>query len=78
LAFRKSDCFNVPSKSKTVYDIRNLVSQLIDTDSFFEIQESFATSLVVGFARIGKLLVGKAISMTKAQAHQLLTVNWEL
>jgi propionyl-CoA carboxylase beta chain len=71
LTINKSDCFNVPSKSEIVYDIINVLNQLVDTDSFFEIQENFATSLLVGFAKIGNLVVGIVASQPQCNGGVL-------
>ena len=41
----------LPEEAKSAYDIRMLISQIIDTDSFYEIQQYYAQSLVIGFAK---------------------------
>lgn len=48
----------LPSERTASYDVRNFVNQLVDEDSFIEVHEKYATSLVVGFAQISNQSVG--------------------
>jgi propionyl-CoA carboxylase beta subunit len=48
----------VPAESNVPYDIRRIITRVVDEDYFFEIQEHFARNLVIGFARIGGQSVG--------------------
>lgn len=48
----------IPSESKMPYDIKKLIEQIVDCGSFIEIHENFATSLVVGFAKLCKCTIG--------------------
>ena len=48
----------VPDSANQPYDIRDVISGVIDTDSFFEIHKNFAPNIVVGFARIGGRSIG--------------------
>ena len=48
----------VPSDSKKAYDVRDVINSIIDENSFFEVQESFARNIVVGFARIEGETIG--------------------
>jgi propionyl-CoA carboxylase beta chain len=48
----------VPSQSNQPYDIRHVIRKVTDDDYFFEIQESYAQNIVIGFARLGGRAVG--------------------
>ncbi len=48
----------LPVKTTEPYNMKELIKQCIDYDSFFEIHESFANSLIVGFAKICGETVG--------------------
>lgn len=42
----------IPENRLRVYDIRALIDQLVDTDSFLELREHFGLGMITGFARI--------------------------
>jgi methylmalonyl-CoA carboxyltransferase large subunit len=48
----------VPVDSKTGYDVRDVVTRVLDDKDFFEIQPGFAANVVVGFGRIQGRTVG--------------------
>jgi acetyl-CoA carboxylase carboxyltransferase component len=48
----------VPETPEKPYDIRDVVTRIIDNGQFFEIQEHFAANIVVGFARLAGRPVG--------------------
>jgi len=48
----------LPEKSSQCYDMRDIIKCTVDEDSFFEVMEEFATSCVVGFAKIEGSSVG--------------------
>ncbi|MDH3248182.1 MAG: propionyl-CoA carboxylase [Acidimicrobiia bacterium] len=48
----------VPRNRRRPYDMRNLVSMVIDRDSFFEIQPTYGKALIVGLARLDGHVVG--------------------
>ena len=48
----------VPDDQRRVYDVKQVISAIVDGDSFFEIQEDFARNIVIGFARIDGASVG--------------------
>ena len=48
----------VPADSKKAYDVRNVISAIVDENSFFEVQEGFARNIVVGFARFDGETIG--------------------
>lgn len=48
----------VPSSINQAYDIKNIIYSLVDNNNFFEIQELFASNIVIGLARISGFSVG--------------------
>jgi len=48
----------VPTESKVPYDVRNVISRVLDHRDFLEIQAGFAPNIVVGFGRIQGRPVG--------------------
>ncbi len=48
----------VPANPNTPYDIKELITKVVDEGEFFEIQEAFAGNMVVGFARMDGAPVG--------------------
>ena len=48
----------IPANPNQPYDIREVISNVIDGDSFFEVHKNFAENIVVGFARIAGRSIG--------------------
>ncbi len=48
----------IPDNPNKPYDIKELISKMVDEGDFFEIQESYAKNIVVGFARMEGHTVG--------------------
>src|SRR5690606_11998609 len=48
----------IPDSSTKPYDMKEVIHQIIDEDSFFEIHKDFAENIVVGFARLGGRSIG--------------------
>lgn len=48
----------VPKEQNRFFDMKVLVRELVDADTFLEVKERFAKELVTGFARIGGYPVG--------------------
>ena len=48
----------VPSDNRTPYDVREVISRIVDGSRFHEFKERYGTSLVCGFARIHGYPVG--------------------
>jgi methylmalonyl-CoA carboxyltransferase 12S subunit len=42
----------VPAESKTAYDMRTVVTRVLDYHDFLEIQPGYATNIVIGFGRL--------------------------
>jgi acetyl-CoA carboxylase carboxyltransferase component len=48
----------VPASPDKPYDIREVITKIVDSAQFFEIHENFAANIVVGFARLAGHSVG--------------------
>ncbi len=48
----------IPESSTVPYDMHDVIQEIIDEDSFFEIHKDFAENIIVGFARIAGRSVG--------------------
>jgi len=48
----------IPHNPNQAYDMKKVIDALIDNDTFFEIQENFASNILIGFARMGGMSVG--------------------
>ncbi len=48
----------VPPNPQQPYDMKTVIRQVVDEDSFFEIHENFAENIVVGFARLAGRSIG--------------------
>jgi acetyl-CoA carboxylase carboxyltransferase component len=57
----------VPATPTASYDVRGVVADVVDCDSFLELRRSHARNLVVGLARLG----GRAVGVVANQPQQL-------
>lgn len=48
----------VPSDSRQPYDIRDVISSLVDDSDFLEVQEMWARNIIIGFGRLNGETVG--------------------
>lgn len=48
----------IPDNANKPYDMHQVISGIIDEDSFFEIHKNYAENIIVGFARLGGRSVG--------------------
>jgi methylmalonyl-CoA carboxyltransferase large subunit len=48
----------IPQEAKAGYDVRDVITQLLDHADFLEVQSEFAKNLVVGFGRIAGRVAG--------------------
>jgi propionyl-CoA carboxylase beta chain len=48
----------VPENPNKPYDMREVVSRIVDDGGFFEVQEHFARNIVIGFSRLGGRPIG--------------------
>ncbi len=48
----------MPESAATPYDMKEVIFEIVDEDSFLEIHEHYAENIIVGFARIGGQSIG--------------------
>jgi propionyl-CoA carboxylase beta chain len=48
----------IPENAQHPYDIRDAISEIADSDTFFEVQKDYAENIVVGFARLAGRSIG--------------------
>lgn len=48
----------IPANPNQPYDIRDIITELTDSNSFFEVHKDYAENIVVGFARIAGRSIG--------------------
>ena len=48
----------IPEDSSQPYDMREIIHQIMDDREFFEVQESFAGNIIIGYARLNGWSVG--------------------
>ena len=60
----------IPENPNQPYDMREVISEVVDGDSFFEVHKNFAENIVVGFAR----LAGRPIGIVGNQPASLAGV----
>lgn len=61
----------VPATSKEAMDVHKVIKLLVDQGDFFEIMPDFARNLVIGFARIGGIVVGIVANQPTVKAGTL-------
>ena len=61
----------IPTDPNKPYDMHDVIRRVVDTDSFFEVHESFARNLLVGFARLDGRPVGIVANQPKVLAGTL-------
>ncbi len=57
----------IPDNPNKSYDVRNVISQIMDKGEFFEVHSLFATNIVVGFSHLN----GKPVGIVANQPSQL-------
>jgi methylmalonyl-CoA carboxyltransferase 12S subunit len=60
----------VPVDNKAVYDVRNVITRVLDYRDFFEIQPGYAANIVIGFGR----LQGRPVGIIASQPNHLAGV----
>jgi len=61
----------VPEKEEKSYDMKQVIKEIFDKGTFFEIQENFAMNVLVGFAKLGGNVIGLIANQTKHMAGTL-------
>ncbi len=54
----------LPEDKQSVYDVIPVVEEILDDDTFLEVQKEFANNIVVGFGKLGGITVGVVASQT--------------
>lgn len=62
--------FIVPDDPNQPYDIRKIITEVVDDNYFFEVQEHYAKNIVIGFGRLG----GKSVGVVANQPDHLAGV----
>lgn len=57
----------LPKDSWEPYDVHKVIREILDDDSFLEVQEEYAKNIVVGFGLLGGLTVGVVANQTLYQ-----------
>ena len=58
----------IPDDSHRAYDVKDVISLIVDLGSFFEVQELYAQNAVVGFARLNGFPIGIIANQPKVMA----------
>lgn len=61
----------VPEEEEKGYDMKELIAELFDKNSFFEVQANFAQNSIVGLARLSGYVVGIVANQPKFMAGTL-------
>lgn len=61
----------VPDDPNKAYDVKDVINQVVDRNSFFEISELYGASLVIGFGRLKGKTVGVVANQPKVLAGVL-------
>ncbi len=61
----------IPEDPNKAYDVRDVINQIVDHNTFLEISELYAQSIVIGFARIKGKTVGIVANQPKVLAGVL-------
>jgi len=58
----------VPIDSKKSYDVKDVIKEVVDKNSFFEVHEGYAQNCVVGFGRLDNNVIGIVANQPKVLA----------
>lgn len=61
----------VPDDPDQPYDVRDVIRLIVDNADFFEVSEAHATNIVIGYARMGGIVVGVIANQPKSLAGAL-------
>ena len=61
----------IPKEEEKGYEMREVIEEIFDKNSFFEIQAGFATNVIIGLARLSGQVVGIVANQTKLMAGTL-------
>lgn len=58
----------IPDNSNKPYDMKNIISRIVDDGDFFEVQQYYAANIITGFARINRRSIGIIANQPKVLA----------
>jgi acetyl-CoA carboxylase carboxyltransferase component len=61
----------VPQEEEKGYEMKDVISEIFDKNSFFEVQAGFAKNLIIGFARLNGYSIGIIANQPKVLAGAL-------
>jgi acetyl-CoA carboxylase carboxyltransferase component len=61
----------IPARATASYDVRDVICDVVDHDSFFELRRVYAESMVTGFARLDGASVGVVANQPRHNAGSL-------
>ena len=61
----------IPEDPKTPYDMRDAIRLIVDFGRFLEVQENYATNMIIGFARVAGRVIGIIANQPKVKAGVL-------
>jgi acetyl-CoA carboxylase carboxyltransferase component len=61
----------IPDDPNRPYDMKEIISIIVDKDSFFEVHENFAQNILIGFARLNGKTIGIVANQPKVMAGTL-------
>lgn len=61
----------IPDDHRKGYDVKQVITSLVDKDSFFEVQAEYALNVVVGFARLAGRAIGVFANQPSVYAASL-------
>ena len=61
----------VPENSNRAYDVKEVISEIVDNGKFFEVQKDFAQNIVIGYARMNGISIGIVANQPKVKAGAL-------
>jgi len=61
----------IPEKEEKGYDMKEVIEEIFDKNTFFEVQSGFAINSIVGLARLSGYVVGIVANQTKFMAGTL-------
>lgn len=61
----------IPENPNMPYDMKEVISEVVDEESFYEVHKAYAENIIVGFARIGGRSIGVVANQPAALAGVL-------
>lgn len=61
----------IPKEEEKGYEMREVIEEIFDKNSFFEVHAGFATNVIIGLARLSGQVVGIVANQTKLMAGTL-------